>query len=242
MLLVGFLSSLVKGNCYLREGAVFFLLIPVVSVFFASSLGLLTGFVFGRRGFLVGALIIIGTIIYSLWRLYDGVSLFIYNPVFGFFPGPIYDEVIPVTMTLVLYRLLIVLWGLLFLSLLTVANGLTHSRLGGWDFIKLVTIGFALVLGYSYKEEIGFSYSREYITENVLPTSVETDHFVIYYDPGSEWAKNIDLIAEDHEWRYAQLEKFLEVDSDEKIRSYVYPEIDIRKKIVGAGEKSEKYA
>jgi len=236
VLLVGFLSSLVKGDCYLREGAVFFLLIPVVSVFFASSLGLLTGFVFGRRGFLIGALIIIGTIVYSLWRLYDGVSLFVYNPVFGFFPGPIYDEVIPVTMTLVLYRLVIVLWGLLFLSLLTVANGLAHSRIGGWDFIKLIVIGFALVLGYYYKEEIGFSYSREYITENVLPVSVETDHFVIYYDPGSEWAKNINLIAEDHEWRYAQLEKFLEVDSDEKIRSYVYPDIDIRKKIVGAGE------
>ncbi len=234
--LIGFISSLIKGDCNIKQGAVFFLLIPAVSVFSSSSLGLLTGFIFRRRGFFIGALIIIGTIIYSLWKLYSGASLFVYNPFFGFFPGPIYDEVIPVTLTLVIYRTVTALWGILFLLVLTLANGLVYRRIGIWDFVKLIVVGAALILSYSYKHEIGFSYSREYITENILPASFETDHFIIYYDPGSPWAGQMSLIADDHEWRYTQLEEFLETDSGDKIRSYIYPDADTRKKVVGAGE------
>lgn len=234
--LVGIISSLIKGDCNIKEGAVFFLLIPAVTVFFSGSLGLLTGYVFGRRGFFIGALIIIGIIIYSLWRLYSDASLFVYNPVFGFFPGPIYDEVLPVTLTLVIYRIVTVLWGMLFLLVITLANGVVYKRIGIWDFVKIFVVCWALILSYSYKHEIGFSYSRGYITERVLPASVETDHFIIYYDPGSRWAGQISLIAEDHEWRYRQLAEFLDVDSGDKIRSYVYPDTDTRKKVVGAGE------
>ncbi|MEQ9619713.1 MAG: hypothetical protein RIG61_11135 [Deltaproteobacteria bacterium] len=232
--LIGLGSSLIKGDCYKKEGAAFFLLIPVVSVFFSSTLGLLTGFIFRGRGFFTGALIIIGTIIYSLWKLYSNPSLFVYNPVFGFFPGPIYDEAIPVTLTLVVYRIITVLWGFLFLTLLTIANGMVFRRIGAWGFIKLFIFAAALVISYSYKQEIGFTYSREYITESILPASVETDNFIIYYDPGA--TRDIDLIARDHEWRYKQLSEFLDTDSSQKIRSYIYPDFKTRKNVVGAGE------
>lgn len=234
--LIGLTGSLLKGDCFIREGTVFFLLIPVVSVFFSSSLGLLTGSLLGRRGFITGALILIGVFAYSLRELYTEPSLFVYNPLYGFFPGPIYDEAIPVTDTLVIYRLVTALWGLLFLALLHLANGLGYRRVGAWDFIKLIVIGIALLTAYSYESELGISYDREYITENILPASLETDHFVIYYDPSSPEAGRIDLIAGDHEWRYAELSRFLDVDTEEKIRSYIYPDTETRKRVVGAGD------
>ncbi|NGZ61150.1 MAG: hypothetical protein CV081_11710, partial [Nitrospira sp. LK265] len=112
--LIGLLGSLIKGDCFIREGTVFFLLIPVVSVFFSATLGLLAGFTLRRKGFIVGALALIAVFAYSLLELYKEPSLFVYNPLFGFFPGPIYDEAIPVTDTLIAYRLITVLWGLLF--------------------------------------------------------------------------------------------------------------------------------
>jgi putative Mn2+ efflux pump MntP len=77
--LVGLASSLIKDDCNIREGAVFYLLITCVSVFFSASLGMLTGFLLRRRGFIVGALIIIGTIVYSLYVLYSEPSLFVYS-------------------------------------------------------------------------------------------------------------------------------------------------------------------
>ncbi|OGE23773.1 MAG: hypothetical protein A3J42_07100 [Candidatus Dadabacteria bacterium RIFCSPHIGHO2_12_FULL_53_21] len=234
--LIGLLGSLLKGDCFIREGTVFFLLIPVVSVFFSSSLGLLTGYVMRRRGFIAGALMLIGIFAYSLLELYREPSLFVYNPLYGFFPGPIYDEAIPVTDSLLVYRLVTALWGILFLALLHLANGLSYRRVGAWDFLKLIAIGAALVTAYSYENELGISYDREYITEKILPASIETDNFVIYYDPSSPEAKHIELIAGDHEWRYEELSEFLGLDTQVKIRSYIYPDTETRKRVVGAGD------
>ena len=234
--IVGLASSLINDDCNIREGAVFYLLITCTSVFFSASLGMLTGFLLRRRGFFVGALIIIGTIVYSLYILYSEPSLFVYNPVFGFFPGPIYDAVLPVTITLIAARAVTVLWGLLFLALLSVANGLGYNRIGAWDFIKLIAIVALLAAAHVYRSELGISFPREYITEEILPASVETDHFVIYYDPGAPEAKHIDLIADEHEWRYAQLAEYLNVNSPDKIRSYIYPNTATRKRVVGAGD------
>ncbi len=234
--LIGLFSSLLKQDCYILEGTVFFLLIPAVTVFFSTALGLLTGFVVKRRGFLLGALILLAIIFYSLWKLYSGLPLFLYNPVIGFFPGPLYDEAVPVTQTLVIYRSITVLWGVLLLLLLKVLNGISFQKARAFDFISLVVVVLVLIISYSYQHSIGFSYSRDYITEQILPGSIETDNFTIYYDPGSPEATYIELIAEDHEWRYKQLSEFLNLNSSGKIRSYIYPDIDTRKKIVGAGE------
>ncbi|HVY55506.1 MAG TPA: hypothetical protein VHC46_07090, partial [Thermodesulfobacteriota bacterium] len=233
---IGLTGSLVKGDCFIREGTVFFLLIPVISVFFSSSLGMLAGFTLRRKGFIVGALILVCIFAYSLLVLYEEPSLFVYNPLFGFFPGPIYDEAIPVTNTLIAYRLIIALWGLLFLILLHIANGFGYRRVGVWDFVKLIAVAAALFAAYSHKHELGISFDREYITEVILPASVETDHFIIYYDPSSPEARHIGLIAGDHEWRYRELSAFLDVESGEKIRSYIYPDADTRKRVVGAGD------
>jgi tetratricopeptide (TPR) repeat protein len=234
--LIGLLSSLFKRDCFIKEGSVFFLLIPVVSVFFSASLGLLAGFVLKKKGFIAGVLILIGIIAYTLYRLYSGVSLFVYDPLFGFFPGPLYDEAIPVTLTLVAYRGITILWGLLFLILLTLVNGFSYRRVGVWEFVKLLVVGITLIVACSHEQELGISYSREYITGKILPASVETEHFIIYYDPASLEAKNIALIAGDHEWRYAEVSKYLDTDSGGKIRSYIYPDEETRKRIVGAGE------
>lgn len=234
--LIGLCSSLIKQDCYIKEGTVFFLLIPAITVFFSTSLGLLTGFIVKRRGFLLGALILLVIIFYSLWKLYSGLSLFLYNPVIGFFPGPLYDEAVPVTQTLVIYRAITALWGVFLLLLLKVMNGISFHRARAWDFISLAVVVLVLIVCYSYQNNIGFSYSREYVTEHILPGSVETEDFVIYYDPGSPEAEYIDLIAQDHEWRYKQLSEFLNLDPGDKIRSYVYPDVETRKKIVGAGE------
>ncbi|MBF8303448.1 MAG: hypothetical protein HW396_1729, partial [Candidatus Dadabacteria bacterium] len=43
---IGLLSSSIKDDCYIKEGAIFYVLIPVVTVFFSSSLGLLIGSLF----------------------------------------------------------------------------------------------------------------------------------------------------------------------------------------------------
>lgn len=234
--IIGYLSSLLKDDCYIKEGTLFFLLIPTVSVFFSTSVGLFWGYILGRRGIIIGLVTILIISIYAIWKLYYGVSLFVYNPIFGFFPGPLYDEAIPITLTLVISRISVLLWGIVILLALRIIDGLNRNITRIWDALFILVIAIAIITVYLKEPEIGISYTRDYITQNVLTGSVETDNFIIYYDPGSPEAKDLDLISMDHEWRYKQLREALELKSQEKIKSYIYPDTETRKKLIGAGE------
>ena len=57
---------------------------------------------------------------------------------------------------------------------------------------------------------------------------------MIHYDPGSKASENIELIADDHEWRYSEVSKYLDLDLSNKINSYVYPDTNTRKKYFGS--------
>jgi len=234
--IVGYLSSLLKGDCYIKEGALFFLLIPTVSVFFSTSVGLFWAYFLGRKGIIIGLATIFIISIYALWKLYSGISLFVYNPIFGFFPGPLYDEAIPITLTLILCRISVLLWGIAILLALRIIEGLNRNLIRIWDAFFILIIAIAIVTVYSKEPEIGISYTRDYITQNVLSGSIETDNFIIYYYPGSPEAKDMDLISMDHEWRYKQIKETLKLNSDAKIKSYIYPDTETRKKLIGAGE------
>ena len=234
--LIGLTSSLIKGDCFIKEGSIFFLLIPAISVFFSSTLGILAGYFFGRKGILVGLIAIFFLTVYAIWQLYHGVSIFVYNPIFGFFPGPLYDEAIPITNTLIISRLWVFLWGILLLLALRIAYGFRQTSVGVWDVLIFVAVGISIIVISINEPKIGISYTREYITDNILSGSFETDNFIIYYAPGTKEAENIMLIADDHEWRYKQLKEYLNLDSTQKIKSYIYPDVETRKKAIGAGE------
>jgi len=234
--IVGYLSSLLKGDCYINEGSLFFLLIPTVSVFFSTSVGLFWGYFLGRKGIIIGLITIFFMALFALWKLYSGVSLFVYNPIFGFFPGPLYDEAIPITLTLIIARITILLWGIAILLAIRIIEGFNRNLIRIWDALFFVLIAIAIITVYLKEPEIGISYTRDYISQNVLSGSIETDNFTIFYDPGSPEAKDIELIAMDHEWRYKQLKEALDLDSTDKIKSYIYPNVGTRKKLIGAGE------
>ena len=235
-LVIGLASSMLKQDCFIREGLYFYLLIPLVTVFFSTGLGILCGTLFSRWGFLVAALILISTICFSIWRVYNDASFFFYNIVIGYFPGPLYDEVIPITTTFIVYRILTLCWGILFLISVRLISGFKHGVGGFWDILIFLSIVGVLIIGYLNENEIGISYTRKYITQNYLNSSYETEHFVIYYSPGTKVAQNIRLIADDHEWRFNQLKDLFKVNPGEKIRSYIYRDTETRKKLIGAGE------
>jgi tetratricopeptide (TPR) repeat protein len=233
---IGLISSIIKDDCYLKEGIIFYILLPVVTVFFSASLGIFLGTIFPKRGFFLGALVLFFTICFSLWKLYLNPPIFFYNAVIGFFPGPLYDEVIPVTFALVIYRFGVVCWGLLFLMVLKLIRGFKHGRVTWASILVIIILIPFFATLHLKKEKLGITYTRNYITKNFLTWSLETEHFVIYYTPGTPEARDIALIANDHEWRYKQLKEFLEISSKDKIRSYIYPDFETRKKLIGAGQ------
>jgi len=231
---VGMISSLINNDCSIDSGVIFYLLIPFVTVVYSTALGSLTGSVFRNKGFIIGSLILIITIIYSLYELYYQHHIFFFNPIIGYFPGSVYDKYVPITSTLIIYRLIIFSWALTYFTFVNIFHNYKKGLVSLSSLVLLIFLILLLVFAYNKDEAIGIRYSRDYIQNNVLTKTYETEHFFIHYDPASKSAENIELIAKDHEWRYSEVSDYLDVYVSKKINSYIYPDAESRKKYFGS--------
>ena len=109
-LLLSLLNAVRVRNCNLGAGLAFFLLLPVATAIVGAGSGVVAGLVFPRRGRLVAFAIPVLSILWSLLRMYLDPPVFAYDPFGGYFPGPIYDEALRPSGTLLDYRLCNLVW------------------------------------------------------------------------------------------------------------------------------------
>ena len=106
---VMFVKSWISGFCNVPEGLAFYLLLPGISVLWATAVALLCALATKRRRH--GTLLFLGVMFVSigisLYRLATEPPVFAYNPIIGYFPGPIYDEVVVITSTLLAARAIV---------------------------------------------------------------------------------------------------------------------------------------
>lgn len=249
-LAVMFVKSWISGFCNVPEGLAFYLLLPGISVLWATSIGLLCALAVERRR--RATLLFLGVMFVSLgisvFRLATQPPVFAYNPIIGYFPGPIYDEVVVITTTLltaravVLVSVLAMVAGLcacfdpsarkirpsLFLKFRGSPNGGTAMRV-----VCLVSVA-VLAAAYVYRAPLGVVIDRAHI-QQTLGGHRQTAHFDIYYDRSTISAWNIDLIARDHEYQLDRVISYLDVPAPStRIASYIYGNADQKKRLMGA--------
>ncbi|PSQ83514.1 MAG: hypothetical protein BRD40_01945 [Bacteroidetes bacterium QS_1_65_9] len=103
-----------------------------------------------------------------------------------------------------------------------------------------VVLAAALIAtAYLNSARLGFNTPAWY-TQEVLGGHRRTAHFDLYYDPGALSEKQVDRLAEDHEWHYHRLEKRLGAapPAGERIASYLYPDEETKARLTGARETS----
>ena len=106
---VMFVKSWISGFCNVPEGLAFYLLLPGISVLWATAVALLCALAVERIRH--ATLLFLGVMFVSLgisvFRLATEPPVFAYNPIIGYFPGPIYDEVVVITSTLLAARAIV---------------------------------------------------------------------------------------------------------------------------------------
>lgn len=119
-LAVMYVKSWISGFCNVPEGLAFYLLLPGISVLWSTAVALACVLAVDRR--LHASLLFLGVMFVSigisLYRLVVQPPVFVYNPIIGYFPGPIYDEVVVITTTLLTAR------AIVLVSVLAMAAGL----------------------------------------------------------------------------------------------------------------------
>ena len=235
-------------NCNFSEGFLFFVLLSVISGIYATAAGVFFGFWIKKRwlAYLAYLGYLFVTCVPVVINLIFHPPVFAYHATFGYFPGPIYDFVIPITGTLLIARAETLLWALLFLGLavsiceVSRDTGLMpqlrwrklFTPLASRIWLYLLIVG---LLGFQlYAGTLGIRPTRADIARE-LGGLRETAHFEIFY--ARELEAEIERVAEDCEFRYAQLAAYLMPEGGElsqKVRAYIYASPEQKKRLIGA--------
>lgn len=244
--LVVLARGLVAPACGPAGGARFVLLIPLPGAVLAGLLGYALGVAIERPRWAtaLAALMPLATIVWSLARFYGTPGVFAYDPFFGFYPGALYDERVPVGLTLVSYRLGTLGWvvaaAALGHALRLALRGPRGAPQAGWRGVTLGTLvsglaGLALGLGvYLAGPALGHRLDAETVASR-LGASTASGRCVVRYDrtldPRQAW-----LTARDCALRVAQLEDFYGVRVAAPITVFLFASSAQKAALMGAAD------
>jgi hypothetical protein len=223
-----------------------YLAMPIVTAALAGAVGHALGVVCGPRRF-VGAVVaqlpLVFVVIAALWRFYSEPPVVSYNAILGYFPGNLYDENIQLRWPLVWSRLEDVAWALALVAVVALRLDVPRhvqawrmprpaGRRGAVLVIALGGLGGAIAL-HLQAGALGYAVGAGDLADE-LDGRIETAHFIIYYAHSPDIDANIAVIAEDHEFRYAEVVAQLGVAPEGKLRSFYFRDRDQKARWFGA--------
>lgn len=240
-------NALFVKNCSFMEGLAFYILLPVVSVCFASCLGLFctVHYRFARTLFL---LFLLATLVYAGALGYFTPAIYSYNVFYGYFPGFSYDEILGISLPLVLFRIVTLTLGVLLLWLSDLLLTSSASADAAWrKGLRLLgvllhpqrllfTAAVVLLLGllYLYRCDLGFETTGGFV-RRILGEEYRSEHFVLYYSKTSYGEEEIRRIAAFHEFRLSQILSAFGLRQQPPIESYIYPSAEVKRRLIGTG-------
>lgn len=232
--------GLFAPRCAPRDGAVWWLLLPAPGAALAGLVGLgLGASVRGRgRATALAALLVPGFIGWSVARFYATPAIFAYDPFFGFFPGAIYDESIPLGLPLVTYRL----------GTLGAIAGVAAVLVGGWSPEASLTLrawrgragaavtaalGIAAAAGvWLAGPSLGHRHTAQDIAAR-LEGEAWSRRCVVAYDRAID-IRQARLTARDCDVRVAQLEDFYGVRLAGRVTVFLFASAEQKQSLMGA--------
>lgn len=231
-LLVSIINSLFTGFCSFVDGVLFYLVITAPSIIIGSALGIISVTVISKFRILFFIVLFISVFSIALLEIYFNPQVYLYNPLFGYFPGTIYDEGLSVSFNLFLYRLLNTLFFsailiLFYNSIKTETSTGSHLRR---IFLVVITASFFY---FFISEPLGFSTTFSGLRDK-LPVRIETGHYIIYADSKID-DNTLKFIAVNQEYFYSKLSQYLNVRKENKINTFIYSSAEQKKELFGTG-------
>lgn len=233
-LLIPIFIILVNGfrrpSCDPWAGSTWILVLPVPAAFLAASLGAFTrSWSRSTRGAVVK---LVGLYAVSLapglWLLWAGPGFFLFDHVFGYFPGPLYDEVVVLSSSVWIWRALTLAWAAVAL--------VGCVREPKWMLaaaaLALLTLGVELRFG----SQIGLR-STDHSVSETLGAVHRIDDLEIHYP--REWSKQkLQQFSLDAAFRASQVREALGVPEGERVRVWIYRSTEEKRRLTGAGRTS----
>lgn len=231
------INMLFVKNCSFPEGVLFYLLIPVVTMTWSVALAGMCS-VIGRRARMWYFVVVIVVLLHSLALGYLTPAIYSYNFIYGFFPGFSYDETLQISFALILFRCLTILTAIFFLlfSRLVIVRRIKTVERPKFlvNILAPIVCGAVILFAWFLREDLGFESSSQIIRQT-LGEHHRTQHFDIYYSSASFSDSEIRRVGAEHEFRFDQVQTALRVSFTGRVSSYIFPDIDMKRRFIGTG-------
>lgn len=228
------LFSVITG-CFSFHGLAFWIFVPVPSLFFGLAIGrLIHKFNIPKPQFSISLILILIALVPVLFEFLRFPQLYFFNHIWGYIPGPIYDEIVLFDSRLIAFRTITLLWIIVLWMIPTMYESRQNLAI-------LLLALFSLFFFYSQASDWGLIAPEQRLQQQ-LGAVHESDHFRIFYDPSAISADSAKTWSDIHENYLSEITEKLEVDKSayqiSPIHSYLYRDADQKKKLTGAGVTS----
>ncbi|QQS34569.1 MAG: hypothetical protein IPM56_09820 [Ignavibacteriales bacterium] len=222
-------KTLLGSGCSFTSGLSFYFVITLPSLFIGIVVGLISNFLLNRFQYLFFILITLVILSIPLIEIYYYPQVYFFNPIIGFFPGTIFDEAVSVSLKLIVYRLINLIYfifiGCWILKILL-------NQAAGSKASIVAVIFFPALTFFLISPAQGFSTDLIRIKDHLNKT-VTTDHFVIHYSDQIEKEK-VELAAILHEYYYKELAEFLQCTPSNRITTFLFDNAAQKKELFGS--------
>ncbi len=229
---VSFINSLLKGFCSFTDGLMFYIIITMPSIIIGAALATVSAALISKFRVIIFILLFLAVALIAALEIYYNPQVYLFNPLFGYFPGTIYDEGLSVSLKLFFYRLLNTLYFLMVLILFY--NAIKAKKVGSKILRRLVfAITTAALFYFVISENLGFTTTFAGL-KHELPVRLDTEHFTIYADAEID-DNTLKFIAVSQEYFYEKLSVYLQENYNHRIVSFIFASPEQKKKLFGSG-------
>ena len=225
---ISIVHSFFSISCSFCDGIKFYLILTAPSVLIGAAIGLFVKLFSKNWAIIRFILLYVLILLIPLFEFYFNPQIFFYNPLFGYFPGTIYDEGLSVDLKLVIYRSL----NIIFFFFLFYFSYRIYFKISKVSSKSFFAISFLISSLFIYLSP-SFGYATDYNRmTNYLNKEIDTPHFKIHYSASID-ENLIKAIALHHEYYYGQLSFFFRVKMNAKINSFIFKDSKQKKELLG---------
>lgn len=227
---ISIINSVFKGFCSFTDGLLFYLVITLPSVIIGTAIGSVVFLLFRKLRYIFFIIIFFAILFIAVLEIYFNPQVYLFNPLFAYFPGTIYDEGITVNLKLLLYRISNVIFflPLMFFAIRKSFSSAFKSK----RFLVISITAIVLIFYFLISPMFGFTTTEARI-QVFLTTRIESEHIIFYTDSRIE-KDDLEQIVLNSEYYYSQLKKFFKDEPQSRINIYLFFDRTQKKELFGS--------
>lgn len=233
-LVLGYLNSFLVKNCSLFEGLEFYFVFAGVSVVFGTSISYLSFCVHKKYLPIIFIQFFLMIFIWSVAVYYFHPQLYLFNPIYGFFPGFVYDEDITLTSTILLYRI-----GIFLISMLIILTCHRYSISKSSKKYNILLNRSLLVitllissLMFYFSDDLGLSTSINRLKKNLNNRMID-ERFEFHFESDSVSEIQKKIIKIETDFYFEQLLDFFKTKPKNIIKIFLFESDESKKELLG---------